>query len=123
MNLGEFVTNPITKMGKRDGQPWLQGTARNIGHNIFGDKFANKFEQKYLGDTPEGYAKPKGGLEQQQMFDQGQQDLHGGGQGSAPMMQPGQMQGSMPTQPQMFMNDPEALKQAQMWMQLFNVQG
>lgn len=43
---------------KREGQPYLQGVARNYGHAIFGKPFgddnAYAFEQKYLGDTADG---------------------------------------------------------------------
>ena len=39
---------------KREGQPYLQGTARNYGHAFFGDEHAQKFETKYLGDTTDG---------------------------------------------------------------------
>lgn len=39
---------------KREGQPFLQGTARNYGHAFFGDKHAQEFETKYLGDTEDG---------------------------------------------------------------------
>lgn len=48
----------VAPFRKREGQPYLQGTARNYGHAFFGDHEAQKFETKYLGDTPEGYRYP-----------------------------------------------------------------
>lgn len=57
------LDTPLTMWKKREGQPYLQGTARNLGHSFFGDSAANKFEQKYLGDTEQGtryaYEQPK----------------------------------------------------------------
>lgn len=50
---------------KREGQPYLQGVARNYGHAIFGKPFgddnAYAFEQKYLGDTADGRRYAAGG--------------------------------------------------------------
>jgi hypothetical protein len=45
---------------KREGQPFMQGSARNLGHALLGDQNANNFEQKYLGDTPNGRRYPGG---------------------------------------------------------------
>lgn len=39
---------------KREGQPWLQGTARNIGHAAFGDEIGNYVDQNLLGDPVPG---------------------------------------------------------------------
>ena len=61
--MGDFLKNalkapinfaPHQVLKKREGQPYLQGTARNIGHAAFGDDFAGKFEHKYLSDTAQG---------------------------------------------------------------------
>jgi hypothetical protein len=54
----DLTTAPLRK---REGQPFLQGTARNIAHASFGDDFANKFEQKHLGDFEGGSRYPTGG--------------------------------------------------------------
>jgi hypothetical protein len=52
--IGESAKRSLTTWEKRDGQPWLQGTARNKGHAFFGDKHATDFETRYLGDTEDG---------------------------------------------------------------------
>lgn len=44
---------------KREGQPFLQGSARNFSHAAFGDKAANYFEQNYLGDPAPGQTGPQ----------------------------------------------------------------
>ena len=43
---------------KREGQPWLQATARNIGHASFGDEIGNYVDQNLLGDAPPGAVGP-----------------------------------------------------------------
>ena len=40
---------------KRTDQPWLQGTARNLGHAAFGDKIGNEVDTEMLGDYPGGF--------------------------------------------------------------------
>jgi hypothetical protein len=35
----------------REGHPWLQGTARNVGHAAFGEKIGNFTDQRLLGDA------------------------------------------------------------------------
>ena len=65
MNLGELVPKPNSALKmisapfeKREGQPWLQGTARNMGHAAFGDKIGNYVDQKWLGDPAPGAGGP-----------------------------------------------------------------
>jgi hypothetical protein len=58
---GEFL-NPVKTFkdvtASRDGMPWLQGTARNIGAMAFGDKAANFVDQRFLGDPAPGQTGP-----------------------------------------------------------------
>lgn len=55
MKLGDLLPNPIKAITapfkKREGQPWLQGTARNLGHAAFGDKVGNYVDERILGDV------------------------------------------------------------------------
>lgn len=61
MKFSDFIPNPINVLKgpleapfkKREGQPWLQATARNFGHAAFGDKIGNYVDQNYLGDIPQ----------------------------------------------------------------------
>lgn len=50
---------PIDMFKSRDGQPFLQGSARNFSHDAFGDKVAGGFEQKFLGDPAPGQLGPQ----------------------------------------------------------------
>lgn len=43
---------------QRTDQPWLQGTARNVGHAAFGDEIGNRVDQKMLGDYEGGFRDP-----------------------------------------------------------------
>jgi len=56
MKLGDLLPNPIKTLKapfeKRDGHPWLQSTARNLGHAAFGDKVGDYVDQHLLGDVP-----------------------------------------------------------------------
>lgn len=63
MNLSDLLQplNPVRAMKtitapfeKRDGMPFVQGAARNLGHAFFGDAVANQVEQRFLGDSPTG---------------------------------------------------------------------
>lgn len=59
---GDLFANPIKTLtapfDKREGQPWLQGVARNFGHAAFGDKIGNYVDQNYLGDPAQGAKGP-----------------------------------------------------------------
>lgn len=67
-DLGAVLKSPWTitsaPFKKREGQPFAQGAARNLGHAFFGDAlggdqtFANNFEHKYLGDYEGGTRHP-----------------------------------------------------------------
>lgn len=51
---------PIEMFKRREGQPFLQGSARNFSHATFGDKVASGFEQRFLGDPAPGTNGPQG---------------------------------------------------------------
>ena len=84
MSLGDYLPSPssgwqmlMAPFQKREGQPWLQGTARNIGHAAFGDKIANSVDQGLLGDPAPGQLSPVGGsaatIQPQAQLNSGQQ--------------------------------------------------
>lgn len=54
----KLLPNPIdvitAPFEKRDGMPWAQSTARNLGHASFGDTIGNYVDQHALGDSPDG---------------------------------------------------------------------
>lgn len=59
--LTDLLPNPLkaanvwkATFDKREGQPWLQGTARNLGHMSFGDTVGDYVDQRVLGDIPSG---------------------------------------------------------------------
>ena len=55
----EMLTAPFRG---REGQPWLQATARNMGHAAFGDKIGNYVDQRFLGDAAPGQLGPVQGM-------------------------------------------------------------
>lgn len=69
MSLTDYLPSPNSALKgltglfqKREGQPWLQGVARNLGHAAFGDKIGNYVDQNYLGDPTPGQMSPSAGL-------------------------------------------------------------
>lgn len=52
--LEDIAKSPIASLSRRDGQPFLQGSARNVAHAFLGDQNAYNFEHRYLGDTEQG---------------------------------------------------------------------
>ncbi len=110
----ETLTAPFKK---REGQPWVQGTARNWLHAFLPDNVANDFQYRNLSDTAEGnrYA----GSDSNSA---GALAAAGGGTGaSGGAAAPGalnfggatQAMSAMPTQlPQGFMSDPSPTQSA-----------
>ncbi len=61
MSFSDYLPSPtsgwdmlMAPFKKREGQPWLQGTARNIGQAAFGDKISSAVNQNVLGDPAPG---------------------------------------------------------------------
>ena len=88
MSLSDYLPSPksgfsalVAPFKKREGQPWLQGTARNLGHAAFGDKIGNYVDQNYLGDPAPGQMSPASGMAgQMQAQAQPQPQIKGDGQ-------------------------------------------
>jgi hypothetical protein len=68
MSFRDLVPNPLRVLSapvtapfqRREGQPWLQGVARNLGHGAFGDRIGNYVDTQMLGDFPGGRRYPAG---------------------------------------------------------------
>lgn len=56
------VQAPLDFFKKREGQPFLQGSARNVGHDLFGDTVGNYVDQHFLGDPAPGQLGPVQGM-------------------------------------------------------------
>lgn len=57
---------------QRKDNTWLGGTVRNFAHAGAGDALTGHFEQKYLGDTANGYYRPQDDPANQQVGMPGQ---------------------------------------------------
>lgn len=49
-NMGDALASPVTMFKKREGQPYVQGVARNLGHAAFGDAIGDRVDSRLLGD-------------------------------------------------------------------------
>ena len=56
MKLSDLLPNPVDTLTApfkgRDGMPWAQATARNLGHAAFGDKIGDYVDQNWLQRQP-----------------------------------------------------------------------
>lgn len=97
MSLSDYLPSPksgwealTAPFKKREGQPWLQGTARNLGHAAFGDKIGNYVDQNYLGDPAPGQLSPATGMAGQMQAEvqaKSQPQIKGDGQQLMQLMQ------------------------------------
>jgi hypothetical protein len=68
----------VAPFKSREGQPYLQGVARNFGHAAFGDKIGNAVDQRLLGDVAPGTQGPVTGMSAQLQPQPGQMQSSSG---------------------------------------------
>jgi hypothetical protein len=57
-----LLTHPWEVFKSRDGKPFAQSVARNLGHMLHGEGMANYVDQHFLGDAPKGTLGPVQGM-------------------------------------------------------------